>query len=410
VSPRTWTIIRHEFLATVTRKGFLFTLLFMPAWLGFVSSIGPMMEGRMRGRSDSDVRQVGVVDSAGVLAMQPGAIDTVQRDAGSRRYVATAYASVEEAQRAFDAGKIRAFLVVPEGYLDGAPASEYRQQGGLFGRASSAPWARWLRERMLLDRVDPRLVARVREPITGPTYVPDERGGFKEFHEEDEFASFLVPFGFAMLLFTTIFTAAGYLLQGLGEEKESRILESLLSSATADELMAGKLFGLGGAGLLLGLVWGTMALVAIGLLAPVFMPSVGMMAILLLYFVFGYFLIGAIALGLGSLVNSYQEATTISGLLSFMMIIPMMLGFSIMENPDTMMARVLSWFPISSPVTMSMRLASSKVPAWEVAVSLLILVAAGWLLLRVASRIFRVALLLYGKTWNLPEIMRWVRG
>jgi ABC-2 type transport system permease protein len=382
----------------------------MPAWLGFISSIGPMMESRVRGKSDSDARQVGIVDSSGTLAMHPGVVDTMQRGSGSQRYVVTGYAAVEEAQRDFTAGKLRAFLVVPAGYLDGEPASEYRTSGGLFGRASSAPWARWMRERLLRERVDPRIVSRVSEPTGGPTYVPDERGGFKVFREEDEFGAFLVPFGFAMLLFTTILTAAGYLLQGLGEEKESRILESLLSSATADELMTGKLLGLGGAGLLLGLVWGTMAIVAIGLLAPVFLPSPGTMAILFLYFVFGYFLIGAIALGLGSLVNSYQEATTISGLLSFSMIVPMMLGLSIMENPDTMMARVLSWFPISSPVTMSMRLASSSVPWWEIVASLVILIAAAWLVLRMATRIFRVALLLYGKTWNLPEILRWMRG
>src|SRR5262249_48651176 len=153
--------------------------------------------------------------------------------------------------------EISGFLVVPPDYLESGKLDEYRRAGGLFGRITSPPWRPWLRGRLLQGRVDPTLVARVQEPGETSTPVPDEHGGFKTFHQGDELGSFLVPFGFAMLLFTTMFTSAGYLLQGLGEEKESRILESLLSSVTADELMRGKLFGIGGAGLLMGLTWGT---------------------------------------------------------------------------------------------------------------------------------------------------------
>jgi ABC-2 type transport system permease protein len=223
--------------------------------------------------------------------------------------------------------------------------------------------------------------------------------------------SFLVPFGFAMLLFTTMFTSAGYLLQGLGEEKESRILESLLSSVTADELMRGKLIGLGGAGLLLGVAWGTIGLQVLLVTAPMFVPSPATLGLLILYFVLGYILFGALALGLGSLVNSYQEATTISAILSFTAVIPMMLGLSFLGDQGTSspLARILSLFPMTAPITMSMRLSQGGVPAWEIALSLVLLALAGWYVLRLASRVFRVALLLYGKTWNLPEILRWAR-
>jgi ABC-2 type transport system permease protein len=409
VSPRSWTIAKREFLATITRKGYLLTLVLLPAWITFAFSIGTLPEkvsGRKRGAAP---QAVGVVDLSGALALDSGERDTTARGETGRRYEVRAYPSQAAAQAAFTKGEISAFLVLPAGYLSGAPVAEYRRPGGLLGRVSGMPWRTWMRQRLLVRHVSPELVARVQNPMEGPTYVPDDRGGFKVYRPEDEIGSLFVPMGFGMLLFSSIFSAAGYLLQGLGEEKETRILESLLSSVTADELMVGKLMGLGGAGLLLGFAWGALGLQVIALTAPVFLPSPGILAVLFLYFVLGFLLYGTIALGLGSLVNSYQEATTISAILSIVAIVPWMISFSLLEEPNSPITRALSWFPLSAPTTMSMRLSQGGVPAWEVAGSLTLLALAGWGTLVLASRIFRVALLLYGKTWNLPEILRWLR-
>ena len=406
---RTWTIARREFLATVTRKGYLFTLVLMPAWIAFAFSMSSL-PGRATGGRHAAPQTVGVVDSAGALGMSAADRDTTGRDDAAKRYVVRVYPSLVEARAAFERGEISTFLVLPTDYLDGGAVSEYRRPGGLLGRVSGVPWRSWLRRRLLTDRVEPALVARVQNPIEGPTYVPDEHGGFKVYRPEDELGSLFVPMGFGMLLFASIFSAAGYLLQGLGEEKESRILESLLSSVTADELMGGKLLGLGGAGLLLGVAWGALGLQVVAAMAPVFLPSPGILVVLILYFVLGFLLFGTLALGLGSLVNSYQEATTIAAILSFIAIVPWMVTFSLIEEPGSPIVRALSWFPLSAPTTMSMRLSQGGVPAWEVAGSLVLLALAGWLAFVMASRIFRVALLLYGKTWNLPEILRWLKS
>lgn len=422
MSPRTWVIAKREFLATVTRKGYLFTLVLMPLWITFAFSMGSLPTVLAHGHGNEQPRYVGIVDESGLFALQPTESDTMSRETAivareegedgkkARIFIARSYPSVARAQAAFAKDEISGFLVVPKDYLTSGKLDEYRRSGGLFSRISAPPWRIWLRGRLLRGRVDPAIVARVQEPGETSTHVPDEHGGFKIFHQADELGSFLVPFGFAMLLFTTMFTSAGYLLQGLGEEKESRILESLLSSVTADELMRGKLLGLGAAGLLMGLTWGTIGLNVILAMAPVFLPPPSTLALLFVYFVLGYVMFGALALGLGSLVNSYQEATTISAILSFTAILPMMFGLSFMteQGSSNPVARALSLFPITAPISMAMRLSQGSVPWWEVAVSLGLLALAGWFVLRMASRVFRVALLLYGKTWNLPEIMRWV--
>ncbi len=408
MSARVWTIARREFIATVTRKGYLITLVLMPAWITFAFSIGSLPQKLAGGQRRGAPEAVGVVDSAGVLAMRTAEPDTMRSEEATKSYLVRAYPALGAARAAFARRDISTFLVLPAGYLDGDPVSEYRRPGGLLGSMAGVPWRSWMRGRLLRGRVAPALVARVRDPVEGPTFVPDERGGFKVYHPEDTLGSLFVPMGFGMLLFSSIFSAAGYLLQGLGEEKESRILESLLSSVTAEELMAGKLVGLGGAGLLMGLTWGALGLQAVAALAPVFLPSPGILVVLLVYFVLGFLLFGALALGLGSLVNSYQEATTITAILSFVAIVPWMISFSLLEEPNSPVTRVLSWFPLSAPTTMSMRLSQGGVPAWEVAGSVVLLALAGWLTFVLASRVFRVALLLYGKTWNLPAIMRWL--
>ena len=423
MSPRTWVIVKREFLSTVTRKAYLFTLVLVPLWVSFSFSMGSMSTAFLSESGKQTPRLVGVVDGAGILGLAPGERDTLTRETAivareegedskkSRVFIAETFPSLESAQQAFQKNEISNFLVVPADYLASGKLDEYRRSGGLFSRSTSPPWGPWLRGRLLRGRVDPTIVARVQEPAETSTHVPDDHGGFKIFHAADEVGSFLVPFGFAMLMFTTVFTSAGYLLQGLGEEKESRILESLLSSVTADELMRGKLLGLGGAGLLMGLTWGTIGLSVIVAMAPVFLPPPSTLALLFVYFVLGYILFGALALGLGSLVNSYQESTTISAILSGTAALPMLFGLSFLteQGASHPVARALSLFPLTAPISMAMRLSQGSVPWWEIALSLGILALAGWFVLRAASRVFRVALLLYGKTWNLPEILRWVR-
>ena len=97
MSGRTWTIARREFLVTITRKGFLLTLVLMPAWIGFAFSLGSLPQALAGGKRSAAVAQVGVVDSAGVLAFGPAERDTMAREAGSKRYVVRAYPSLAAA-------------------------------------------------------------------------------------------------------------------------------------------------------------------------------------------------------------------------------------------------------------------------------------------------------------------------
>jgi ABC-2 type transport system permease protein len=127
------------------------------------------------------------------------------------------------------------------------------------------------------------------------------------------------------------------------------------------------------------------------------------------YFLVGYFFFASFMLGIGSLVSSYQEANQWAALISFSAMLPFFLLTTIVDQPNGPLAVTLSIFPWTAPVTMMMRLPAGGVPAWQIAVSMALLLTCTGFMLRAAAKVFRIGLLMYGKTPNLPEIMRWVR-
>src|SRR5215831_211310 len=170
MSPRTWVIAQREFLATVTRKGYLFTLVLMPLWVAFAFSMGSLPTKLMRTNGNEPARYVGIVDQTGMLGLVPGESDTMSREQAIvareenedakkvRVFIVRPYATPETAQAAFAKDEISGFLVVPPDYLRTGKLDEYRRSGGLFSRISAPPWRPWLRGRLLDGRVDPAIV------------------------------------------------------------------------------------------------------------------------------------------------------------------------------------------------------------------------------------------------------------
>jgi ABC-2 type transport system permease protein len=216
-----------------------------------------------------------------------------------------------------------------------------------------------------------------------------------------------------MLLGLCITVGGQYLLFGVATEKESRILESILCSVSAEELMAGKLLGLGSSGLLLVAFWIALAVPFLGA-AAVAMPislSPALAVAALLYFAFGYLFYASLMTGIGGVTSNMREAQQFSVWFSFMNFAPLIMITMILSNPGGPLAVGLSMFPPTAATTMLMRMTapSSVVPAWQIALSLALLIVASLLTLIASARVFRVGMLMYGKTPNLPEILRWAR-
>jgi ABC-2 type transport system permease protein len=421
---RALIVARREFLTTVKRKAFLFTLIAVPLYFGGVMTLAS--RGSMSGRRDSlrSFTRLGVVDSSGLLAGATREITTLlATDPGNApenletyRTAVVFYADQTKLERALRSGEIAQGLTVPADYLATGATRRYARSTGAFNSAASArPIERWLARSLLAGHADSMRIERATRPASGmDLYTLGKDDRFEVKNDRREMLEFMVPFMVSILLGACIMTGGQYLLQGVSEEKESRILESLLCTLSPEELLAGKLVGLGGVGFALVAVWiGAGAALSAPMLALAKLPlSPGLLGLAVAYFVLGYLFFASIMTGIGAVTNNMREAQQFSMMFSFANLAPILVLTQILSKPDGALAVTLSLVPFTAATGMMLRLGtpSSAVPAWQIALSLALLALSGWLVLRGSARVFRIALLMTGKTPNLPEIWRWARS
>ena len=237
--------------------------------------------------------------------------------------------------------------------------------------------------------------------------VAEEQGGF---------TAFIVPYIFSILLIMSIFTSSGYIVQGLGEEKENRIMEVLLSSVSPRQLITGKVLGLGSAGLIQIVIWlvsarfiAGMASSTIGGMLSSLQVTTEFLVISLIYFVLGYFLFAIIMAGAGSIGATARESQQLSVMFTLAAVAPLWFAVAITENPDGAISQALTMFPLTAPVTVMLRMGLGDIPVWQYAVSMGLMVLTIIGLLFLVAKIFRVFLLMYGKTPKMGEIIRYLR-
>jgi len=428
--PRIATVARREFLATVRRKAFVFTVVGTPAYFAFVMWISTTGEMKERAEVLKELSTVGVVDSSGLFSDASLEIRTeVSSESGSMfarkapsglvpatlfRTKVRVFGDHANGEAALRSREISQLVVVSADYLESGHVRRYARTSSLFSSADKRAIASWLANGLVRGRVDSLLAARVSRPAElEQLYTLGKSGRFELKDDRREMLDFMLPFMFAMLLGVSIVLGGQYLLQGVAEEKESRILESLLCTVSAEELMAGKLFGLGAAGLLVVAIWVGIGAVFVGpilVLAGVTLPA-GLLAIALAYFLLGYLFYGSLMTGIGAVTNNMREAQQFAVWFTFLNFVPFIMITFLLGRPNSPLAVGLSLFPPTAAGAMMLRLTapSSVVPLWQVAASLALLAAAGWGALMASARIFRIGLLLYGKTPSLPEILRWAR-
>ena len=226
----------------------------------------------------------------------------------------------------------------------------------------------------------------------------------------------LLPLLMFFSMFGTIYFYGISVMHGVIEEKQSRIMEVMLSSVKPFTMMIGKIVGIGMVGLTQYLIW----IVSIVLLTKVNISLTGaalrlkalsgpMLLWFILYFILGYFLYATVYAIIGSVVSRQEDAHQLQYPVSLMIAVPGLLFWYVMRDPSGPQTTALSLFPFFSPTLMMLRLGVVAPPLWQILLSvflMLISIAAGiWL----AARIYRVGILMYGKRPTLIEVGRWLR-
>ena len=231
--------------------------------------------------------------------------------------------------------------------------------------------------------------------------------------EGDKLSRFLIPYGFALLLgFSIVFTSQ-LLAESVTEEKQSRTMEVLLSSVSPGTLMAGKILGLGAAGLLQILVWLISARFLL-FIADISLPLPAdltidpvMLALAAFFFGLAYLFFGTIVAGVSAMASSPQEGTQIAGFVVMFGFLPTAFLMPVLTNdPNGTLARVFTLIPVTSSMTVMVRLAAATTLWLDIVAGALLLVVATLGVLFLASRVFRASLLLRGTRPGLGEILR----
>lgn len=409
--PRTsaWLVVAlHEYVTNVRRKEFILITLGLPVMIlffGGLSLLGTTVAtGAFRARS---TQTVGIVDRSQALDLTGGS------EGMPPSVVLVAYQDIAAGQADVRAGKIGALVILDRDYLATGRVAVYRQGGSLFDQSERIPLGTIL-TRGLLARTgaDPTIIHRAVDPTQGGTqvYVLDKSRQFVPRSIGREAARLIVPYAFTVLLSASIFISASYLLRGIADEKENRVIEVILSTVSAEDLLRGKLLGLAGVGLTQVGVWIGVAALPILLRFSEFVQiSASMLAQVLLFFVLGFGLYAALMAGLGALGTSYRESQQIAGMVSFGAIFPYLLIPALLESPNGLLARILSGIPFTAPTTMVLRVSATDVPLLDVALSAGLILLATWLVMKLSAKLFRFGLLIYGKRPSFRETLRWLR-
>ncbi|MBI1741803.1 ABC transporter permease [Candidatus Acetothermia bacterium] len=275
----------------------------------------------------------------------------------------------------------------------------------------------------LFDRQQLEQLEKLLQKTQGAT--PEE---LSQRAQAQQVITMLISSVFAFIFIYSSLFSVVMVLMGVVREKQSRVVELLLSSISPAELMYGKILGFAGLGLVQVLIW-----IAIGLgLFVLFGPSLGLpapllvgivvaympwtiLALYVLFFVLGYLFIAALSAAMGAtmgvedILSGQQLQST---LIIMPMILPAMFLQRIIDDPNGMFTLVLSFIPFTAPTTMLIRLAKSPevpVAVWQTALSLIVLALCCWLAMRLAAKIFSVGILLYGKSASLGEMWTWLR-
>ncbi len=226
-------------------------------------------------------------------------------------------------------------------------------------------------------------------------------------------------FVFIVILYMALLLYGIAVMRGVLEEKSNRIMEVLLGSMSPGQLMVGKILGIGLVGLTQMAVYaGTAGALRAWVAAQKIQGEwTGMldsvsplkMTYFVVFFVLGYFLYVGIFAAIGAVCNSEQEAQNLQTPVTMILVVPYAASFFVIANPDSMLATVGSLIPFFTPMLMYARISTITPPAWEIALSIALLLLSIWLVFRGVAKVFRIGVLMYGKRPTIPEILRWAR-
>jgi ABC-2 type transport system permease protein len=405
-----YLIFRHEFLHTVKRVSYILITLAIPVLCLLAIGIFALLKSLSEPAEEKSRMTIGFVDETGIF--------DDPRIQGPIKLVP--YASKEDASRAVSRKEISEYFLIPADYLSKGTIRRYTTDRDLLTPAATTNAIRhFLTANLLEDKVSPAVTDLVLSPPGLEIIRLNENGDIapEQGNRGNSAGNIIIPGVFSLLLAFALMFGAVSLITGLGEEKESRLIEVLFSSVSVRQLLIAKVLALGTAGLLQVLVWLISAPLLLHLASSLFggfltgiqVPA-NFIILGIIYFILGYLLFAVFSIGCGAISSSAREGGELSMFYTLTSFIPLWFSSLLIAFPGSTIWIVFTIFPVTAPIQTMLRLGVSDIPLWQILASIGLLVTSVLAGMILSVRIFRRHMLLHGKRPGLGEIIRSLRG
>ncbi len=423
-----WIIARHEFLSRVRTKGFIIATVLAP--LGILLLIAlPILLSQV---------DVGSQHRIAVWDESPHGLAEKLIAADSSIFFRASVPPAELRAKVL-ADELTGYLLIPPDGLERDSVVLFTRGGGglsLHESITATVYEVFRRERLVARGVDTALIQLVEKP------TKIERVKVSAERTERDQTALLTGIGYflSIVVYTLLFIYGGIVMRSVLEEKTNRIVEILASSARPFDIMLGKITGVGAVGLFQLALWivltagvfalaGSVLISMSGAMTPTealayyraqnndlaiatlqLSPSIsiGHLAAFVFFFLAGYVFYSTLFAGVAAAADTEQDIQTLQAPVSIFIVLPILTVPIIMNSPDSTLAAVLSLVPMFSPILMVMRLFATEVPWWQVAASVVLMLASIVGAIWLAGRIYRIGILRYGQRPSFRQILRWV--
>ncbi len=395
----------HEIKTMITRPSFLFAAFGLPLISALVMLVvttinreSPDTLGTVFGPASQPAQQVeGYIDPGKLIKIVPPLPDN---------YSLRAFPNEPSAQAALASGEINAYSIIPADYLSSGHITYVRPDFSPLNAFIQSGIIRQALQANLLNG-DLDLSARVTRPLnlTMVSQAPEPE------RAPEHPLTFLIPYIVTMAYYVIILMSASFLLNSVTKEKENRVLEIMLLSITPRQMLAGKIIGLGIVGLLQTSIWIGFGYGLLRISGDIFnLPDSFQLPISflvwgLIFFLFGYLIYASLMASVGALVPNMREASQATFVVILPLIIPMLFISALIEQPQGAVATIFSLIPLTAPVAMMTRLASTQVPLWQILLAIILMALTAGLLIRSAAGLFHAQTLFSGQPFNLKRYL-----
>ncbi|NOY09694.1 MAG: ABC transporter permease [Spirochaetes bacterium] len=402
------TVAKYSFKMTAANKGFIIITILGPFLILAVSVLPGLLAQSSKGIPENTV--------IGIVGADTKLLNTLKPAFEQSGIILKAGTDISVLKKRVSGDTLHGALLLPQNYLKADKFTYYSKTG------TDIIVTKTLEE--ILDRViiAERLKkaglnpAEISNLTVKPQIVMQKTGEKSSSEKGNSFLSLLLTsLFFVMLLYMTVLLYGQAIGRSVVTDKTSKIVEILLSSARPQDLMFGKILGIGLAGILQYAVWVSMAILLIHIIGPLFsinLPSaisVSIFLFLVLFFILAFFLYASLYAAIGAASDDEQNLGQLSWPLIIFLVIPMVLISALVMNPDSGFSQFLSFFPLTAPIVMFIRVSVNMPPVWQILLSIAIITATITAAVIGGSKIFRVGILMTGKRFKFHEIIKWIR-